>query len=196
MEGRALTAFAPRSEIKIPRWIMLISAIAAGSSLGQSLQLWQTKAEKIQTEFQQLGQDLQAGNLSQAQSDFSLLSQNVSRASPSNGNLAQAFSALGTALQSGNLQAAQQAYSAVQQDVLAAGGGHHHHHAGGSSPAASSSASSPWSQLLGSLGKALQSGNLSAAQTAYTTLSQDLPRLGWSAGTSSPAGTGMVSLLG
>ena len=56
---------------------MSVSGISASSYLSQSLQSWQTKAQTIQNEFQQLGQDLQSGNLTQAQSDFKTLSQNL-----------------------------------------------------------------------------------------------------------------------
>jgi hypothetical protein len=162
------------------------------------VQTWQAKAQKIQSEFQQLGQDLQAGNLSQAQSDFSTLSQNVSGPLQSNSALAQAFSALGSALQSGNVSAAQQAYTILQQDVQQAGQGHHHHHhhGGSSSQTTNSSAGSTLSQLFSSLGSALTAGNLSAAQTAYSTLEQDLAGLGWSSGTTSQSVAGAVSITG
>jgi outer membrane protein assembly factor BamD (BamD/ComL family) len=96
---------------------MSVSAVSSSSSLSQSLQTWQAKTQKIQSEFQQLGQDLQAGNLTQAQSDFSTLSKNITGPLQSNSALAQAFSSLGSALQSGGLSAAQQAYTTLQQGV-------------------------------------------------------------------------------
>ena len=161
---------------------MSVSGISSTSSLGQSLQAWQAKFQKVQSEFQQLGQDLQAGNLSQAQSDFSTLSQNISGTLNSNNSVTQAFAAVGSALQSGNLSAAQQAYSALQQDIQPAGQAHHHHHHNGAnSPASNSSSAGTLTQLFSSLGSALQGGNLSAAQTAYSTLQQGLQNLGWGA---------------
>jgi hypothetical protein len=177
---------------------MSVSGVSLSSSLSQSLQTWQTKAQKIQSEFQQLGQDLQAGNLSQAQSDFSTLSKNVSSPLQSNSALAQAFGAVGSALQSGNLPAAQQAYANLQQDVEQAGQGHHHHHphVGGISQAIKSPLGSTLSQIFGGLGSALQSGNLTTAQTAYSTLSQDLQQLGLGLGTGAQLMAGAVSLLG
>jgi outer membrane protein assembly factor BamD (BamD/ComL family) len=175
---------------------MSISGVSSSSSLSQSLQAWQAKAQKIETEFQQLGQDLQAGNLSQAQSDFSTLSQNFSGSVQSNSTLSQAFSSLGTALQSGNLSAAQTAYSTLQQDVQQTGAGHHHHHGGSSSQTTSSSTSSTLSQLFSTLGSALQGGNLSSAQTAYSTLQQDLQQLGVGVGTTAQLASSAVSLLG
>ena len=102
----------------------LFSAGAAQNT--QSNQSNPTVFQQIKTEFQQLGQDLQSGNLTAAQSDFTTLSQNLSGASQSSattassatGNtpLAQAFAQLGQDLQSGNLSSAQQAYSSLQQD--------------------------------------------------------------------------------
>jgi len=104
--------------------------------------------QQIRTEFQQLGQDLQSGNLTQAQSDYATLSQDfpggpsgaattpaaastataaasaATTAPPStNGNnsVAQAFTQLGQDLTSGNLQAAQRDYANLQQDVQQAG---------------------------------------------------------------------------
>jgi Skp family chaperone for outer membrane proteins len=176
---------------------MSVSGISSSSYLSQSVQSWQAKAQKIQSEFQQLGQDLQAGSLTQAQSDFSMLSQNVSSPLQSNSALAQAFGALGSALQSGNLSAAQQAYTTLQQDVQQAGQGHHHHHHHGEmNSQTTNSSGSTLSQLFSSLGSALQSGNLSAAQTAYSTLSQDLQQLSQGAGTAAQLATTAVSFLG
>jgi hypothetical protein len=177
------------------RWTMSISGVSSSSSLSQSLQTWQAKAQKIETEFQQLGQDLQAGNLSQAQSDFSTLSQNFSGSVQSNSTLSQAFSSLGTALQSGNLSAAQKAYSTLQQDVQQTGADHHHH-GGSSSQTTSSSTGSTLSQLFSTLGSALQGGNLSSAQTAYSTLQQNLQQLGVGVSTTAQLASSAVSLLG
>ncbi len=179
---------------------MSVSGITSSSSLTQTVQTWQAKAQKIQSEFQQLGQDLQAGNITQAQSDFSSLSSNLSSTLQNHGALSQAIGALGSALQTGGLSAAQKAYTAVQQDIQQAGQGHHHHHASGSgSQGTNSSVGSTLSQLFSNLGTDLQSGNLSAAQTAYSTLSQDLAGLGWSSGnsgSSSQSVSGALSLVG
>lgn len=146
----------------------------------------QSKAQQIQQEFQQLGQDLRSGNLSAAQSDFATLQQLVPgsgatpSASQSNNPVAEAFNQLGQDLQSGNLSAAQQDYANIQQDIQsqagrAQGHGHHHHHGGGDSQMRSIS------QLFEQLGQELQSGNLSAAQQSYNTLAQDLQSFGLSA---------------
>jgi len=176
---------------------MSVSGISSSSSLGQTMQNWRAQAQKIQTEFQQLGQDLQAGNITQAQSDFSTLSQNISSPMQTNGSLSQAFAALGTALQSGNLAAAQKAYTTLQQDVRQTGQVHpHHHHAGGNSQTNSSSSGSILSQLFGGLGSALQSGSLSTAQTAYSTLAPDLQQLTQGVSSAAQMATQAVSFLG
>src|SRR3984957_20229804 len=91
--------------------------------------------QQIKAEFQQLGQDLQTGNLTQAQQDYTTLSQNLPGATQASTNpLLQAFAQLGQDLQSGNLQAAQQDYTTVQQDAQQQSAsqqvsGHHGHHA-------------------------------------------------------------------
>ena len=171
---------------------MSITGIS-GSSFIQALlpASAQTKAQQLRQEFQQLGQDLQSGNLSAAQSDFAALQQNAPSGSPaaasnsatgsasSTNPLAQAFSQLAQDLQAGNLSEAQSDFTAIQQDaqqIAAQGthGGHHHHHVEEPSQApATSGPVSALSQALGQLGQALQSGNLSSAQQAYASLQQD-----------------------
>jgi len=169
---------------------------------------------QVAQEFQQLGQDLQAGNLSAAQSDFATLQQLVSQAgsavssassssssSPSqSGNpIAQAFSQLATDLKSGNLTGAQQDFAQIQKDFqnLAAqnqasgdngAGLPHHHHRGESNSI---------SQLFEQLGQSLQSGDLTSAQSAFATLQQDLQQFSTgfaNADTSSQAATTGVSV--
>jgi outer membrane protein assembly factor BamD (BamD/ComL family) len=160
---------------------MSVSGISTSSLY--NAQSIESNAQKIQQEFQQLGKDLQAGNLSAAQSDFSTLqalvpqstsASTAAASSQSSNPIAQAFSQLGKDLQSGNLSAAQQDFSTIQQDFesqaaqsqsQATTQGHHHHHGGGSDGI---------SELLSQLGTALQSGDLSGAQQAYSSLTQQL----------------------
>jgi outer membrane protein assembly factor BamD (BamD/ComL family) len=138
----------------------------------------QSTQNHFQQLFQQLGKDLQSGNLSAAQSDFASLQQLVPQSgsassSESNNPIAQAFNQLAQDLQSGNLSAAQQDFSTLKQDLqnqatqtqTQAVEGHHHHHGGGSNNI---------SELLDDLGQSLQSGNLSSAQSAFATLQQAL----------------------
>lgn len=149
-----------------------------------------SKQTQIQAEFQQLAQDLQAGNLSQARTDFAALQQNAPAGqTKSTSPLSQAFSALGKDLQSGNVQAAQQDFANIQQDVAnlqqAAQGQvhhHHHHHAAAAQNSGSTQPPNSIAQLFSALGQDLQNGSLSGAQQAYAALQQDLPFLSASSG--------------
>ncbi len=159
---------------------MSIAGIAS-SLFSQINNLQNTQQATVQNEFQQLAQDLQAGNLTQAQSAFAALQQNAPAGAVSGSPLSQAFSVLGQDLQSGNLTGAQQAFSNIQQDFQQAaqqtGQGHHHHHHVQDSQNSSTSSSQPTNpvtQLFNTLGQDLQSGNLTAAQQAYASLQQDM----------------------
>jgi outer membrane protein assembly factor BamD (BamD/ComL family) len=143
---------------------------------------------QMQQEFEQLGKDLSSGNLSAAQSDFATLQKNAPSGSSSKTNsISQEFSQLGQDLQSGNLSSAQQDYSTIQQTMQqrAAQGHHHHHHGGGSG----NSGANAISQMFSELGQALQSGNLTQAQQAYTTLQQDFQASGQNGGGTSNSQT-------
>jgi outer membrane protein assembly factor BamD (BamD/ComL family) len=162
--------------------LMSVSGISASNLFSYNNQSVQNQRQQIRQDFQQLGQDLQSGNLSAAQSDFATLQQlfpNQSSASSTQNNnpIEQAFNQLSQDLQAGNISAAQQDYSTIQKDfqTQAAQGSqaqehHHHHHGGGSS-----SQASEFTQLFDQLGQALQSGNLSTAQQVYSSLQQSLP---------------------
>lgn len=176
--------------------------------------------KQIKNEFQKLGQDLQSGNLQQAQADYAALSSNLPGASQTttatnaaaasktgNATVAQQLAQLGQDLQSGNLQAAQHDFTNIQQTAQQdasqqAGGIHHHHHYhGGGAESTYSSTSSQQansiSQVFGNLAADLQSGNLSGAQSAFATLQNDLQQIGGFSSTgsnsSSPTSTGTIS---
>lgn len=151
-----------------------------------------SKFKQFQQELQQLGRDLQSGNLAQAQTDFVTLEKNspflqaataassgtaaATSSAPSSSPIVQVFSQLSKDLQAGNLSTAQGDFATIQQDFQNAqsqsqsqsGGGHHHYHF-----ASSSSQGSPLAQLLSQLGQALQTGSLTGAQQAYSALQQD-----------------------
>jgi len=133
----------------------------------------QNQFEQFQQEFQQLGKDLSSGNLSAAQADFVTLEQDMPQAnsaSQTSNPIAQAFQQLSQDLQSGNLSAAQQDYSTIQQDIQShASQMHHHHHRSGGSQ---ESQQSQFAQLFEQLGEDLQSGNLSSAQSVFSSLQQ------------------------
>lgn len=180
---------------------MSVSGISSGNFLNYNAQSIQTNAQQFRQEFLQLGQDLQSGNLSAAQADFATLQQvgpqaNSTSSAQNNSPTAQAFSQLSQDLKSGNLSAAQQEYTTVQQDYQnQASQVHHHHHRGGGN-----GGESPVTQLLEQLGQDLQSGNVSAAQQAYSTLMQDFPQVGQTNGVgstqpSSPSSINSVSMI-
>jgi soluble cytochrome b562 len=154
---------------------MSVAGISSSSFFNLTSPALQSKIQQSRQEFQELGQDLQSGNLSAAQADFATLQQlnpqaQSTTSAQGTSPIAQEFAQLSKDLQSGNLSAAQQDYNTLQQDVQTRASGthpHHHHHGGGGG------GSSAISQLLDQLGQSLQSGNLTAAQQAYSTLQQD-----------------------
>ena len=174
---------------------MSVSGVSSSNFFQSNLaQGAQNKFQQIQGQFQQLGKDLQSGNLSQAQQDFATLTQELpssqqqTGAATSTSSVAQAFKTLGQDLQSGNLSAAQQDFAAIQQNAQQASGsahGHHNHHRRAIS--SGQQGGSPISQVFGALGQALQSGNLPSAQQAYATLQQDLQQ--YLPGSSSSSGS-------
>ena len=191
---------------------MGIFGVASGI-LGQIASATSPSPNKQQSKqgFQQLGQDLFSGNLSQAQSDFSSLQQLLpsgqqsSLLTPASGTqssspLATAVSQLALDLKSGNLTAAQSDFATVQQDLQQAGqqagaahGHHHHRHHGGGESSQSSGRQDPITTLFGQLGEDLQSGNVAAAQQAYASLQQDLQRFAPNNSSSSSAAPSAAS---
>jgi outer membrane protein assembly factor BamD (BamD/ComL family) len=174
---------------------MSVSGISSSNSVDYNTQNIQAQMQQFRQEFQQLGQDLQSGNLSAAQADFASLQQVGPQAAStsstqSNSPIAQAFNQLSQDLKSGNLSAAQQEYTTIQQDFQnQASQVHHHHHRGGGN-----GGESPVTQLLEQLGQDLQSGNVSAAQQAYNTLMQDFPQVGQTNGVGSTAQSSQSSI--
>jgi len=157
----------------------------------QPTQPAQHKGQQLQQDFQKLGSDLSSGNLSGAQSDFAAIQQlmpGMASAAQSQSNIATAFNKLSSDLKSGNVTAAQQDYATLQQDMQNFHGHHHHQHTGGVN------ASSTVSEIFSQLGQALQSGNLTAAQQAYTTLQQDFAQYA-AGGGSSAASQAVTSAL-
>ena len=169
---------------------MSVSGISSHSFIPYNIQQAQNHEAQMQQEFQQLGQALQSGNLSAAQSDFTAMlqvGQNSSTSSTQSSNpISQEFNQLAQNLKSGNLSAAQTDYSQLQQNMqsqMQAHHSHHHHHGGGSGGA------SDVNQLFQELGQELQAGNLSTAQQTYASLQQDFqlsPSNGLPSGQQSP----------
>src|SRR6266851_754875 len=168
---------------------------AGGAHNAQSSQNNPSKFQQIKTEFHQLGQDLQSGNLAQAQSDFAALSQDLTGASQistsstnsatATSTVGQAFTQLGQDLQSGNLQGAQQDFTSLQHDLQQISSPqveghhrHHHHHTESSESSSSSQRANPIVQAFSTLAQDLQVGNLSGAQSAFAALQNDLQQIG------------------
>ena len=186
---------------------MSVSGILSNSFLTSNAQAIHSRMLQFEQEFQQLGQDLQSGNVSAAQSDFSALQQsgplaNSTSSSTQNTNpLTQDFNQLAQDLQAGNVSAAQQDYAKVQQDLQnqASQFHHHHHHF---STANIAGAQNEISQLFTQLGSALQAGSVSVAQQAYSSLLQDFQQFGLGGGllpastlTTAPSTAANVSVM-
>jgi hypothetical protein len=161
---------------------MSISAILNSSS--NQFQM-SAASNPYQQQMQQLGQALQSGNLSAAQSDFATLQAAFSQAATTTGSIStssasnpvvQAFNQLGSDLQSGNVSAAQKDFSTVQQDLqnLSNNQFHHHHHLRSGGGGGDSSNQNSLLQDLNQIGQSLTSSNLAGAQQAYATLQQQL----------------------
>ncbi len=187
---------------------MSVSGISNVSVLNGNTQTTQSRMQQFRQVFQQLGQDLQSGNLSAAQSDILTLQQSVlpaasTTASSSKNRIAQDFSQLSKDLQSGNISAAQKDYAAVQQDFQSRPTHRHHHHSGGGTSGiskvlgglgqAAQFVANLGVHLLGPLGVALQSGNLSAAQQAYGGVQQVMQQLAQSNAASTQTAPGTTS---
>lgn len=141
------------------------------------------KIHEFKQEFDQLGEDLQSGDLSAAQADFVALQRLESRGisdhaiHPDN-PVSKLFTQLAQDLQAGDLSAAQRDYSSLQnafQRVAA----HKQRELHGE-------LATQIHQALHVLGKALQAGDLATAQKAFAVLKQDLQRLAESQGDGAP----------
>jgi hypothetical protein len=95
---------------------MSVSAISSSNALNQANML-QNATQQPGTQFQQLTQALQTGNLSNAQQLFSALNSSTASSGLLSTQMKEDLSKLGSALQSGNLTSARQAYSSVQQNL-------------------------------------------------------------------------------
>jgi len=156
---------------------------------------------------QQLGQALQSGNLSAAQSDFATLQAAFSQPATTAGStstgstsnpVAQAFNQLSSDLQSGNLAAAQKDFSTVQQDLqnnLSSNHFHHHRHLSSAGGSGDSSNQNPLLQDLNQIGQSLTSSNLAGAQQAYATLQQQLQQFALGSADSSQLSNMPLSLV-
>jgi hypothetical protein len=116
---------------------MTISGVSSCSSYDPAMQQMSSRFAQARQAFDDLGNALQSGDLSDAQSAFAALTQigadgsqgaNASRPADPNNPIANDLSAVGQALQSGDLKAAQSAFQKVQRDLQVSHRGRHHHH--------------------------------------------------------------------
>jgi outer membrane protein assembly factor BamD (BamD/ComL family) len=187
---------------------MSSSISALSSNLVADLSQQQNPFQQVRQDFKQLSSALQSGNLSDAQSAYSSIQSLLSSQSGgSNGSstILSDFSALGQALQSGNLGQAQSAFSQLQTDAQT--GSQTGNVAAPPPPPAqdqyvpSSSQTQNPAQLVQQdytqLASALQSGNLTDAQSAFSALQQELQTQGGatatSAATNSTTGTDPIT---
>ncbi|MGA8491069.1 MAG: hypothetical protein WB711_11635 [Terriglobales bacterium] len=95
---------------------MAVSAISSSNPMNQA-NLLQNANQQAGTQFQQLTQALQSGNLTNAQQLFSALNSNATSSGLLSAQMKLELGKLGSALQSGNLTSARQAYSSGQQNL-------------------------------------------------------------------------------
>jgi chromosome segregation ATPase len=124
-----------------------------------------TNLKQFQQEFQQLGQDLQSGNVSAAKGDLSTLQQlGIPGFLSSSTTVGQEFTKLSTQLQAGNVSGAEQDYTSIQQNLAQA---RTHFQQSGSG-------TSTTDTLLKQLGNELQACSQTTAQQAYATIQQNM----------------------
>jgi hypothetical protein len=151
---------------------MSVSAISSHSLIQSSNPNTPINLQQFQKEFQQLGSDLQNGNLSTATQEFSSLQAlvpGVNSASQAQGPVVQTFNQLGRDIQSGSLPAAQQDYGKLRTDLQKIALNHTHHRVHDPMEA---------SQGNDQLGQTLQASNVSMAQSAYSSLLQGIQQYG------------------
>src|SRR5271169_896584 len=98
---------------------MSVAGILSSAAFSIGAQFFQNRTQKVKQEFQQLGQDLQSGNLSAAQADFATLQKMqpqppTSSSTQGSSSITQDFNQLATDLKAGNTTAAQQDFAKLQ----------------------------------------------------------------------------------
>ncbi len=203
----------------------LSGAQSAYSSIQQLLQDNQSSSNSItgsngtstiQNDFATLGQALQSGDLSQAQSAFSQLQSDFKAASQSAQALPQGedqyvvsssqqglsvaqqvqqdYAQLASSLQAGDLSGAQSAFASLQQALQSQGASSTQ--SSTQSSTNFSSGSDSIANDFNAIGKALSSGNLSQAQSAFSQLQTDIRSVQQAAASQTQSLTqGLLSLL-
>jgi|SRR5450432_8855 len=162
---------------------MSIAGIAAsGFFSGAIAQSSRNRLQQVQQEFQRLSQDLEAGNLAQAQTDLTTLRKDLpggQGAGQSDSRAAQpGWQQLAQDLRAGNLTAARSDFANLKQDAQGGSGPAIHPHRHARHGEDSGSSANGIAQVLSQLGQALQSNNISAAQQSYSTLLEEFQAAG------------------
>jgi hypothetical protein len=183
--------------------MMSIAGISSDPTLYQN---YVSPFQQVRKDFAALKTSLNSNDLAGAQKAFTTLQKDMqsqvqsSQQTGANSPLDNDLAAISTALQKGDLQGAQNAFATLTQDVQqmpqTQGGQqtqkvhHRHHHHGGS---AQNTTSNPFSDLA-AISSALQNGDVSGAQKAFTTLQQDLGNSNSTQTTAVTSGTDLTSL--
>jgi len=154
------------------------------------------KSQQIKSDFEQLADDLESGNLTGAQQDVSALGQDIPATQQGSSNpMLKSLGNVGQDLQSGNLSSAKQDFATLQSSVQQAWalrpGSHTRVH---TVPSGAGLGGATLGQDFDALKQALQLGNISSAQQAYSTLQTDMQQslpgfMSGSSGSSSSSGT-------
>ncbi len=149
---------------------MTISHISTTSPLPPSGPRTPTNPQQFQQAFQKLGSDLENGNLSAANQDFTALQQQNNPSLTPSGPIAQTFQQLGQDLKSANLPAADADYANLKQDFQSDPTHNDHQfpvHGGVGA-----------GQGFQQSGQAPPSGDVASAQAAYNSLLQGVQQIG------------------
>ncbi len=149
---------------------MTISHISTTNPLPPSVPRTPTNPQQFQQAFQQLGSDLQTGNLSAANQDFSALQQQNNASLTQTGPIAQTFQRLGQDLKSSNLPAADHDYANLKQDFQTDPTHNDHQFPVRGGVGAG--------QGFQQSGQAPALGDVASAQAAYNSLLQGVQQLG------------------
>ena len=160
------------------------------SGISDSTNSYQNNMSQLQSvgqDFSGLSTSLASGDLTAAQNAFATLLQDLgntnvqaSQQTGASSQISTDLTTLSSALSSNNLAASQKAYATLLQDMNAAQQTqathhhHHHHHHAGNAQSTTDAVNNDFS----SLGTALQSGDLTAAQKAFAALMQDIGNSG------------------
>ena len=134
---------------------MSVAGILSSVALESAPSRFQNRMQTARKEFQQLGQDLQSGNLTAAQSDFATLQQMQPQSSASSSTaehhhsppITQDFNQLATDLKAGNTQPPSRITRNSRRIPAQPPNHHHHHHSGGADQSHPTAVSQLFSQL-------------------------------------------------